>query len=182
MRRAVIGWARAQADVLDRLDAEVLEVGTRADAEALRARVAADPNLIRAANDSIATRVTALRVRLDDRITRLTAREAAQADLARAVDAGMPGAVAGASRRARVDGEAGAAADGGASTPPVLAALVQGVLAAAERNDWLAALRGSQQLCLDLYDEPDAVKAALQIGTTDFSRFFTPFPHRFHTT
>ncbi len=41
--------------------------------------------------------------------------------------------------------------------------------------DWLAALRGSQQLCLDLYDEPDAVKAALQTGTTDFLRFFTHF-------
>jgi len=137
--RAAIGWARAQADVLDRLEAEVRAVGTRADAEALRARIAGDPDLARAANASIATRTTALRSGLDDRIVRLAARELAQADLARALDAGMPGAVAGASRRVRADGEAGAAADGGASTPPVLAALVQGVLAAAERNDWLAA-------------------------------------------
>lgn len=38
--------------------------------------------------------------------------------------------------------------------------------------DWLAALRGSQQLCLDLFDRPADVKAALRVITPDFLRFY----------
>lgn len=44
--------------------------------------------------------------------------------------------------------------------------------------DWLAALRGSQALCLDLYDYPEAVHAALQQGMADFLRFFDHFDDR----
>lgn len=41
--------------------------------------------------------------------------------------------------------------------------------------DWLAALRGSEQLCLDLLDDPDAVKAALAHSTPGFLRVFDHF-------
>ena len=41
--------------------------------------------------------------------------------------------------------------------------------------DWLAALRGSQQLCLDLFDYPDAVQAALAAGVPDFLHFYAHF-------
>ncbi len=38
--------------------------------------------------------------------------------------------------------------------------------------DWLAALRGTQDLCFDLYDRPEEVEAALASGTRDFLAFF----------
>lgn len=38
--------------------------------------------------------------------------------------------------------------------------------------DWLAALRGAQELCLDLYDRAEEVHAALRQGTADFLRFY----------
>ena len=41
--------------------------------------------------------------------------------------------------------------------------------------DWLAALRGSQQLCLDLFDNPDEVQTALAAGVPDFLRFYAHF-------
>ena len=41
--------------------------------------------------------------------------------------------------------------------------------------DWLAALRGSQALCLDLFDDPDAVQAYLKQGTADFLALYDRF-------
>lgn len=41
--------------------------------------------------------------------------------------------------------------------------------------DWLAALRGSEQLCLDFYDEPAVIARLLQQCTTDFLRVFDHF-------
>ncbi|MGL4650241.1 MAG: hypothetical protein ACRC1H_12610, partial [Caldilineaceae bacterium] len=44
--------------------------------------------------------------------------------------------------------------------------------------DWLAALRGSQDLCFDLYDRPDAVQAALRQVTGDFLALYNRFDAR----
>ncbi|MGL4649198.1 MAG: hypothetical protein ACRC1H_07305, partial [Caldilineaceae bacterium] len=44
--------------------------------------------------------------------------------------------------------------------------------------DWLAALRGSQDLCFDLYDHPEAVQAALAQVTTDFLAYYDHFDSR----
>ena len=41
--------------------------------------------------------------------------------------------------------------------------------------DWLAALRGSEQLCLDFYDHPEAIAGLLQIVTADFLQLFDRF-------
>jgi hypothetical protein len=41
--------------------------------------------------------------------------------------------------------------------------------------DWLAALRGSEQLCMDFYDYPDEIKALQQQVTTDFLSVFAHF-------
>lgn len=41
--------------------------------------------------------------------------------------------------------------------------------------DWLAALRGSEQLCFDLYDHPDEVAATLRGGVPGFLQFFAHF-------
>jgi hypothetical protein len=41
--------------------------------------------------------------------------------------------------------------------------------------DWLAALRGTEQLCLDLLDQPDPIKALLRICTADFLKVFDRF-------
>ncbi len=133
--RAAMGWSRAQASLLDRYEAQGRTARGLRAVEALRVRMAEDPDLVRIANATNASRLAALRADMDARIARLTARELAQADLELALEAGLPGAVAGAARRARVDD----APDAAVSAPPVLNALVQGVLAAAERNDWTAA-------------------------------------------
>ncbi|MBK8047215.1 MAG: hypothetical protein IPK16_08890 [Anaerolineales bacterium] len=41
--------------------------------------------------------------------------------------------------------------------------------------DWLAALRGSEQLCLDLFDEPDGVRTVIQRNPQDFHAFFNRY-------
>ncbi len=41
--------------------------------------------------------------------------------------------------------------------------------------DWLAALRGSEQLCLDFYDYPDAIRNLLDRCTADFLALFDHF-------
>jgi hypothetical protein len=41
--------------------------------------------------------------------------------------------------------------------------------------DWLAALRGSEQLCLDLFDDPDGVQTLLAQSTPDFLAVYDHF-------
>jgi hypothetical protein len=38
--------------------------------------------------------------------------------------------------------------------------------------DWMAALRGTERLLFDLYDDPEPVKAILSAGTSDFLAFY----------